>query len=417
LDIDNFKVVNDSLGHAVGDRLLIDFAKRLVDNLRQMDAVSRYDRIARFGGDEFAILLDDITDEQDALRVASRLNEILGEPFSIDDKEIFITTSIGITINTMGYDTPDDMLRDADIAMYRAKELGKSRVEIYDTVMHNSLMARLSLETELRKAMQKQDFRLHYQPILNLQTLRIVGMEALLRWYSPRGVLEPPEFFAAMDTSGLINYIDLWALDYACHDAAKIQDKFSLDPPLFVSVNISANFVHNPDTIEILDNVLKKSKINTDSLRLEITERVGLKNEEPTLALLKNIQERGIHLCLDDFGTGYSTLSYLLQFPIAGLKIDQSFIQMMTSGPDGYRIIETLKSLASPLGMSLIAEGIETEEQLNLLQKMGIGYGQGYLFSKALDIDNVIKYIQHNLEQPIQPPASSGIAGQLSSDI
>ncbi len=411
LDIDNFKIVNDSLGHATGDKLLIAFSERLVDNLRKMDAVSRYDRIARFGGDEFAILLDDIANEQDALRVATRLNEILAEPFYIEGKEIFITSSIGITINTMGYDTPDDMLRDADIAMYRAKELGKSRVEIYDAVMHNLLMSRLSLETELRKAMQNQEFRLHYQPIINLQTLKIVGMEALLRWHSPRGIIEPPEFFAALDTSGLINYIDLWALDYACKDVAKIQEAFPMDPPLYVSVNISANFVRSHETIEILDDVLKKSKITTDALHLEITERVGLKNEEATLELLKVIQERGIHLCLDDFGTGYSTLSYLLQFPIAGLKIDRSFVEMMTSEPKGYRIIESLKSLATPLGMSLIAEGIETEKQLNMLKEMGIEYGQGYLFAKALEIDRALQFIQDNLNQ--KPSALPGKAASI----
>lgn len=399
LDIDNFKVVNDSLGHATGDKLLIAFAKRLVDNLRQMDAIARYDRIARFGGDEFAILLDDIIEERDTMMVANRLNSILAEPFLIEQKEVFITTSIGITINTLGYDTPDDMLRDADIAMYRAKELGKSRVEVYDSVMHNALMARLSLETELRKAMQKKDFHLYYQPILNLHTRRIVGMEALLRWNSPRGILEPPDFFSALDTSGLINHIDLWALDYACQDAAKIQAAFPMDPPLYISVNISANFVRNPETIQILDEVLEKSKINTDALRLEITERVGLQNEEATLSLLKKIQERGIHLCLDDFGTGYSTLSYLLQFPVAGLKIDRSFINMMTSGPEGYRIIETLKSLAIPLGMGLIAEGVETEEQLELLKNMGIDYGQGYLFSKAVELDKAMTFIRNNLQQ------------------
>lgn len=417
LDIDNFKIVNDSLGHATGDKLLIAFARRLVDNLRQMDAISRYDRIARFGGDEFAILLDDISEERDAMAVAKRLNEILSEPFSINGKEVYITTSIGITINTLGYHTPDDMLRDADIAMYRAKELGKSRVEVYDTVMHNALMARLSLETELRKAMQKQDFRLYYQPILDLNTERIVGMEALLRWNSPRGILEPPDFFAALDTSGLINHIDLWALDYACQDAAKVQAAFPLDPPLFISVNISANFVRNPETIHILDHVLKKSKIDTDALRLEITERVGLQNEENTLSLLKKIQERGIHLCLDDFGTGYSTLSYLLQFPVAGLKIDRSFINMMTSGEEGYRIIETLKSLATPLGMSLIAEGIETKEQLELLKKMGIEYGQGYLFSRAVNINEAITFIKHNLAQTTAPPdATPSLAKQTHSE-
>ncbi|MGD2027774.1 MAG: EAL domain-containing protein [Anaerolineales bacterium] len=399
LDIDNFKVINDSLGHAVGDKLLIAFANRLSENLREMDYVSRYNRIARFGGDEFAILLDDIAEESNVLIVANRLNELLTKPFLINGKDVYITTSTGITISTLGYTAPEDMLRDADIAMYRAKEMGKSRVEVYDTVMHNALMSRLALETELRKAIQNEEFHLYYQPIIDLETMRVVGMEALLRWVSDRGVLGPPDFFNALDTSGLLGQIDAWALGYATRDAAKLQKAFPIDPPLFISVNISANFIHNLDTIGILDDVLEKANLNTDSLHLEITERAGIREEEEALLLLKEIRRKGIRLCLDDFGTGYSTLSYLLRFPVASIKIDRSFVNMLTSTSEGYRIIETLKALTTPLGMDLIAEGIETEEQLNLLKKLEIEYGQGFLFSKAVNLDSAIEFIRKNLNQ------------------
>lgn len=399
LDIDDFKIVNDSLGHAIGDKLLIAFAKRLCENLREMDYVSRYNRVARFGGDEFAILLDDITEESNVLLVANRLNDILKKPFSINGKDVYVTISTGITISTLGYTSPEDMLRDADIAMYRAKELGKSRVEVYDTVMHNALMTRLSLETELRRAIQNEEFHLYYQPIIHLKTMRVVGMEALLRWVSPRGLLGPPDFFHALDTSGLLGQIDAWALGYATRDAAKLQNAFPINPPLYISVNISANFIHSVETMDILDDVLGKADINTDSLHLEITERASVPDENEALAQLKKIRQKGIRLCLDDFGTGYSTLSYLLRFPVASLKIDRSFVSMLTSTSEGYRIIETLKSLATPLGMDLIAEGIETEEQLDLLKKLEVEYGQGFLFSKAVPFDSAVEFIRKNLNK------------------
>ena len=398
MDIDNFKVINDSLGHTAGDKLLIAMAQRLVDNLRKLDAISRFDTIARFGGDEFAILLDDIVDERSALLVANRLHDLLSEPFNISGKSVYVTNSIGITINTLGYEQPEDMLRDADIAMYRAKELGKSRVEIYDNVMHNMLINRLSLETDLRKGMKSNEFKLYYQPIISLNTNKIVGLEGLLRWHSKeRGLMYPGQFLMAMDTTGLLNSLDEWVLNQAFRDAIQINKLFPNDPPIYLSVNMSSHLIKNPELCNILDQYLKKHKLKPSSIKIEITERDGVDDDERTLEMLKNVKEMGVGVLLDDFGTGYSTLSYLLQFPVESLKIDQTFVHMLTKNKDGYKIIETLKALSSHLGINLIAEGIETKEQLELLKKLNCDFGQGYLFSRAIEFQEVIKFIKNNI--------------------
>jgi diguanylate cyclase (GGDEF)-like protein len=398
MDIDNFKVINDSLGHAAGDKLLIAMAQRLVDNLRKLDAISRFDTVARFGGDEFAILLDDIVDERSALLVANRLHELLSEPFSISGKSVYVTNSIGITINTLGYEQPEDMLRDADIAMYRAKELGKSRVEIYDNVMHNMLINRLSLETDLRKGIKSNEFKLYYQPIISLKTNKIVGLEGLLRWHSKeRGLMYPGQFLMAMDTTGLLNSMDEWVLNQAFRDAVKINQLFPTDPPIYLSVNMSSHLIKNPELCNILDQYLTKHKLKASSIKIEITERDGVDDDEKTLEMLKSVKEMGVGVLLDDFGTGYSTLSYLLQFPVESLKIDQTFVHMLTKNRDGYKIIETLKALSSHLGINLIAEGIETKEQLNLLKELGCDFGQGYLFSKAIEFKAVTDFIKKSI--------------------
>jgi len=398
MDIDNFKVINDSLGHAAGDKLLIAMAQRLVDNLRKLDAISRFDTVARFGGDEFAILLDDIVDERSALLVANRLHDLLSEPFSISGKSVYVTNSIGITINTLGYEQPEDMLRDADIAMYRAKELGKSRVEIYDNVMHNMLINRLSLETDLRKGIKSNEFKLYYQPIISLKTNKIVGLEGLLRWQSKeRGLMYPGQFLMAMDTTGLLNSMDEWVLNQAFRDAVKINQLFPTDPPIYLSVNMSSHLIKNPELCNILDQYLTKHKLKASSIKIEITERDGVDDDEKTLEMLKSVKEMGVGVLLDDFGTGYSTLSYLLQFPVESLKIDQTFVHMLTRNRDGYKIIETLKALSSHLGINLIAEGIETKEQLDLLKELGCDFGQGYLFSKAIEFKAATDFIKKSI--------------------
>jgi EAL domain-containing protein (putative c-di-GMP-specific phosphodiesterase class I) len=267
--------------------------------------------------------------------------------------------------------------------------------------MHNTLVERLSLETSLRKGMQNNEFRLYYQPIVSIEDEKIVGLEALLRWHSPdKGLQLPANFFGALHSSGMINQLDEWVLEYAAKDAAKIQKIFPMDPPIYISVNISANTVHNPNLVQLIEQILKRNKISTGSLRLEVTEKADLGKNKVSLEMFKALQERGICLSLDDFGTGYSTLSYLLTFPADALKIDQSFIQMLDSNPESQKIVETLKALASHLNMKLVAEGIETREQLEYLKMLNCDFGQGFLFSKAVDFESIIAFIRQNLEKP-----------------
>jgi diguanylate cyclase (GGDEF)-like protein len=399
IDIDNFKVINDSLGHAAGDRVLQEIADRLNLNTRDHDSITRTNSVARLGGDEFIILLDDIATERDAYLAANRLKSILLQPIRIGENEIYTSVSIGITFNTQGYSQPDEMIRDAEIAMYRAKELGRAQVVLYDSVMHNLLVERLSMETELRRGMEQDEFRLYYQPIVQLADQCVVGLEALLRWHSPaRGVLEPVDFFGALTTSGLIHTLDEWVLNYAARDAAKLQKLFPLNPPLYISVNISASLIRNTELLKTIERILAENKISTGALRLEITEKANIEDRRVSQTVFKALQQRGIRISLDDFGTGYSTLSYLLNFPADSLKVDPSFVQLLDSSTESFKIIETLRVLASMLEMSLVAEGIETEKQLQDLVALKCDYGQGFLFSKAVEFDQVVQYITKNLE-------------------
>lgn len=397
IDLDNFKVINDSLGHSFGDEFLKKLANRLTSNIREIDTISRLDTIARLGGDEFVVLLNDLTIENDVFQIGNRIREIIKEPFEINEKDAYITASMGVTINTFGYEKAEDMLRDADIALHRAKELGKDRIEVYDIALHNRLLERFSLETKLRKGIQRNEFRLHYQPIISLQTGQIVGLEALLRWYSPeKGVVEPGGFIHALDTSGLLHAVDIHSLKKACQDAARWQGLYPQNPPIYLSVNVTPQLMHNPEVFNILDDILKTSGIAPGSLRLEITEKGSFGNEEKILAILNKIKQKNIHFSLDDFGTGYSTLSYLLRFPIDALKIDQSFTKMIDTNPESYQIIEAIRALTIHMKMNIIAEGVENEEQLSLLRKLNCDYAQGFLFSKGLDLENAIKLIQSN---------------------
>jgi EAL domain-containing protein (putative c-di-GMP-specific phosphodiesterase class I) len=301
-------------------------------------------------------------------------------------------------MHSPAYILPEELLRDAEIAMYRAKELGKSQVVIYDNIMHNALVQRLSLETELRRGMKNNEFKLYYQPIISIADEKVVGLEALLRWHSSeRGYMEPAGFFSALTTSGLINQLDEWVLNYAAKDAVRLQKIFPMDPPLYISANISADLISKPDLVETLDRILVKNKLNTGTLRLEITEKADLGSNPKAQSMFLALQERGIRLSLDDFGIGYSTLSYLLTFPADALKIDQSFIHALNKNPESEKILETLHALASHLEMKLIAEGIETQAQLDFLKKVGCDYGQGFLFSKALAFEEVVAYIKNNL--------------------
>lgn len=385
-DIDNFKIVNDSLGHVVGDKLLVAMANRLTHNVRQIDTVARDPVISRFGGDEFAILLDDIQESHFALAAASRLKELMSKPYKIDGKQIYSSVSIGVAMNTNDYERPEDILRDADIAMYQAKELGKERIEVYDKTMHTRILKRMQIGNAIRQGTLQKEFRIHYQPIISLKDGRIAGHEALLRWYTSDGeILGPEDFFAAIDTTGLLYAADSWVLHNACLQEAEWQNQFPNDPPLFIAVNISAKYFNHPDLVDDIDQALRKTNLDPKRLWLEITEKVSAADDKATITVLKKLRSMGIRISLDDFGTGYSALNYLARFPVDALKIDKSFIRMIGVQEESIKVIEMIKALSDHLGLVIIAEGIENSEQLPFLRSINCEYAQGFLFSKGLD--------------------------------
>jgi diguanylate cyclase (GGDEF)-like protein len=396
-DVDDFKVVNDSLGHATGDKLLVAVAERLKNNIRTSDIVTRNTVIARFGGDEFAILLDNIQENNFAIAIANRLKETLSRPFHINGKEIYTTVSIGIAISVNTYEHPEEILRDADMAMYQAKESGKDNVEIYDSAMHDRVVQRMQLGTALRKGALYKEFRLHYQPIISLQTGCLVGFEALLRWYTPdRGILIPGDFMAAIDTAGLVYTTDQWVLETACRQAVEWQNKYPESSYPFVSVNLSAKNIKHPNLIDNIKKVLQETKLNPNSLWLEITEQVSASNDESVVETLKDLHALGLRISLDDFGTGYSALNYLARFPIDALKIDRSFIKMIGVNQESLKVIEILKALASHLGLVLIAEGVENADQIPFLQSIECEYVQGYYYARPLDAESATKFLEEN---------------------
>jgi diguanylate cyclase (GGDEF)-like protein/PAS domain S-box-containing protein len=389
LDLDRFKVINDSLGHVVGDQLLVATARRLESCLRSTDAVSRLGEshtVARLGGDEFTILLDDIKHISDATRVAERVQKELALPFNLNGQEVFTTVSIGIAVSATGYDRPQDLLRDADTAMYRAKALGKARYELFDTAMRDVAMASLQLETDLRRAIERQEFRNFYQPIVSLETGRIAGFEALVRWQHPeRGLVSPAGFILVAEESGMIVSIGHWVLREACRQMKAWQAKFPITTSWMISVNLSTKQFKQPDLVEQIEHVLRDTGLEGSSLKLEITESLIMDNVDSATAMLSQLKALGIQLSMDDFGTGYSSLSYLHQFPMHTLKVDRSFVSRMGQHGQSTDIARTIVMLAHQLGLDVVAEGVETAEQLAQLQSLGCEYAQGYFFSAPVD--------------------------------
>jgi diguanylate cyclase (GGDEF)-like protein len=380
LDLDRFKVVNDSLGHNIGDQLLIESARRLTACLRGEDTV------ARLGGDEFVILLEDIQDSTDAIRVAERIQHDLVAPYDLESHKIIVFVSMGIVLSGANYERPDDVLRDADIAMYRAKGQGLGRYVIFDPAMLDRVMTRLELETDLRRALEYQEFIVHYQPILDMGTDRIVGFEALVRWQHPtKGLIPPAEFIPAAEETGLIVPIGYWILDEACRQICVWQVQFPADPPLTISVNLSTRQCAQPDLVQKIADVLKINKLDASCLKLELTESLIVQDPESTSVMLSKLCELGIQVQIDDFGTGYSSLGYLHTLPIDTLKIDRSFISRLGINDNGSEIVRTILALAHNLGMKVIAEGVETDDQLSKLKKMDCEYVQGFLFAKPVD--------------------------------
>ncbi|MBR8839960.1 MAG: EAL domain-containing protein [Stigonema ocellatum SAG 48.90 = DSM 106950] len=380
LDLDRFKMVNDSLGHTFGDQLLITIAHRLMTCLRPTDTA------ARLGGDEFTILLEDINDISDAIRVADCLQAQVRLPIVIGKQQIFITASIGIALNVNGNCQAENLLRDADIAMYHAKSLGKARYEIFDTRMYIQAVERLQLENDLHRAIESQQFELYYQPIVALKSLTIIGFEALVRWQHPhRGLLEPSEFLAVAAEIGLIIALDLWVLRQACEQMRQWQLAKPDHPYLMLTVNFSSQHFVHPQTYAQVSEILQETHLPAQSLNIEITEDTFIEDGELVTNLLWQLQTLGIKLLIDDFGTGYSSLSRLRRFPINFLKIDRTFISQTRTNVENLDILRAIIMLTDSLGMDAIAEGVETSEQLAQLRELNCEYAQGYFFSEPLD--------------------------------
>jgi diguanylate cyclase (GGDEF)-like protein len=384
LDFDRFKLINDSLGHVWGDRALVAIARRLEGCVRAGDT------IARFGGDEFAILLDDVHNLADVERLTQQMEERLAVPLQVDDNELFVSASIGIAFGSPDYGKPEEILRDADAAMYRAKSLGRARYEVFNEALHREAMDRLRLETDLRRAVQEESFGIQYQPIISLADGRMIGFEALVRWRHPVWGLVPPEqFIQVAEETGLILPIGRWVLSEACERLRQWQRDYPSELPLTINVNLSRRQLLQADLLDQIRCILSRTKLPAESLQLEITESAILENPEDAIEFLNHLKSLNIGLCVDDFGTGYSSLSSLQQFPVNVLKIDKTFINGM--GPDGKKdeIVRAVVSLAHSLRMQVVAEGVETEGQLQRLRDMECDYGQGYLLCHALDAEGI----------------------------
>ncbi|EAZ88420.1 hypothetical protein CY0110_06459 [Crocosphaera chwakensis CCY0110] len=379
IDLDRFKLINDSLGHIIGDRVLIQIATKLTSCVRSLDTV------ARIGGDEFIILLNDLESKIKAIHIAERILETLKLPIIIEQRNIVISASIGIAFNSQNNEEADDIIRNADLAMYKAKEQGKARYMIFDSVMYAQAQKRLELETNLRIGLEKQEFIVYYQPIISLVDKKLVGFEALVRWQHPqKGLIPPNEFIPVSEDTKLIIPIGEWVLLESCRQLATWQQKYPECSMLKMSINLSIKQLKNNTFVSKIEKILDQTGLNGNSLKLEITESILMENILELRDILRQIKSLGIELSIDDFGTGYSSLSYLHNLPVDNLKIDRSFVIEMNQSEGNYRIIETIITLAHQLGLSVIAEGIETEQDLQTLRDLQCEFGQGYLFSKPL---------------------------------
>ncbi|HYK20957.1 MAG TPA: bifunctional diguanylate cyclase/phosphodiesterase [Pyrinomonadaceae bacterium] len=380
LDLDRFKNINDSLGHPYGDELLILVARRLESCIRHTDVV------ARFGGDEFAILLDALQDPSEALVIAEKVQQVISTPFKLASHEAITTASIGVALSDARYAEAEDLIRDADTAMYRAKDQGKAGYEIFDTAMHTRAVTLLRMETDLRRALEKQELCVYYQPIISIASEELYGFEALVRWHHPeRGLIYPDDFVSLAEETGLILALGLQVLREACSQLRVWQQRSPANRDLVMSVNISGKQLAQPDLSERVEEVLRETELNPRYLKLEITESVVMENPEVATVTLGKLRALGVRLSIDDFGTGYSSLSYLNRFPVDALKIDRSFVTSMNNADENLQIVKTIITLANNLGMHVIAEGVETEEQLNQLRLLKCQYAQGYYFSQPLD--------------------------------
>jgi len=379
IDLDGFKLINDSLGHTMGDQLIIEFGKKLLNCIRPGDTV------ARLGGDEFALLLEDISGEGNALYVASRVKTALQEPFIVGGREVFITCSMGIALSSGNYDTPEQVIRDADTAMYQSKATSRSNFTVFEPAMHASAVERLLLETDLRRAIDRREFVTHYQPILSVESKCLVGFEALARWHHPdRGLIPPGSFIPLAEETGLIVAVERQILREACMQMKAWLDLFPGNRLNFISVNLAHKQILQPDLVEHVAGVLAETGLRPEHLKLEITENVLFENPESATKLLTKLRDLGVQLYIDDFGTGYSSLSYLHRLPIDGLKIDRSFVKRIGEKGENHAIIRTIMTLARDMNIEAVAEGVETTGQLAHIESLRCAYWQGFLFSKPV---------------------------------
>jgi diguanylate cyclase (GGDEF)-like protein len=409
LDLDNFKLINDSLGHLMGDQLLEAIARRLEATVRDSDIVARFGQnhtLARLGGDEFTILLEDIPSAIDATRVAERISKELAVPFVIGDHEMRLTASMGIALYDPSYQSPEEVLRDADTAMYSVKALGKGHYEIFNAKLRANIIARLQLETELRRAIERKEFENYYQVVVSLDTGRIWGFEALVRWEHPvRGIVFPNEFIPVAEETGLIVPLDRLVLESACQQARIWQAHFANDPSLLISVNLSARHFLQSDLVQHCRAILDRTQLSYGSLNFEVTESAIMPDPESAIDLMCQLKDLGIKFALDDFGTGYSSLSYLHRFPFDSLKVDRSFVSRLIEDDE---IVRAIVTLGRNLGLKVIAEGVETIEQATRLRDLGCRYAQGYYFSVPLNAQRATDLITAKLcrATPLSPMAT-----------
>jgi EAL domain-containing protein (putative c-di-GMP-specific phosphodiesterase class I) len=374
--------------------------------------------IARLGGDEFTILLEGIESVGDAIKVADRIHDALAQPFNLDGHELFIAASIGITLGEPGYQRPEDLLRDADTALYSAKAGGKSRYEVFDSAMRTQVVARLQLESDLRRALERDELRLHYQPIMSLENERLIGFEALLRWQHPqRGLLPPDDFIAMAEENGLIIPIGWWVLDEALRQFGEWHGRFPDIRPLMICVNLSPKQFFQASLVDRVERRLSDTGVDPRSLKLEVTEHAIMSDPESAAATLTRLRSLGVQIGIDDFGTGYSSLNYLRRFPIDTLKIDRSFVHRMSSDVKDLEIVQTILTLAHNLAMDVVAEGVETIHQRDQLQTLGCELGQGFYFSRAIEGPAAEMLLARCLPRPEESRVRNGPASETGPPI
>jgi len=414
-NVDHFKVFNESMGATAGDQVLLEIARRLANQLRQDDTLARREGgrgsaevvLFRLGGDEFTILLDGASDPTDALRVAKSIQAAAAEPFPVNSREVRVAVSVGIALSTPAHEQPEDGLKDADVAMRRAKALGGSRCEVFDEAMHTQAVGRLRLEADLRTALTERQFRIYYQPVVELATRRIVSVEALLRWDHPtQGLISPYRFIEAAEDTGILVSIGHWLILQACKQLREWEANHFSDQLMNITVNVSARQFADARLVNDIQDALRETGVNPSRLQLEMTESVAAADPKLTISVLAHLKHMGIGVILDNFGTGTTSLLGLRQFPVDALKIDRSLVREMQSDRAASDIVELITTMAHKMNLKAIAEGIETARQLERLLELGCEFGQGYYFSQPMEA----KAVQQFMRQQLSGTRASGAA-------